>query len=193
MTQMKLSYLVAKTQLGQKEISGSKDNPKIVEYHDATTLKATDDETPWCASFVNWCLIIAAILMNPGLAEKLLKNARYSDREIAAFFESAVKVAQQLGFPVGPILARANTGTNVRLGTRSALARSFAIFADKATDPKEGDIVVFARGSDGVSGHVAYLVKRGVTFCNVLGGNQSNQVCYSDYARARVLSYRTEG
>jgi uncharacterized protein (TIGR02594 family) len=41
-------------ELGQKEISGSKDNPRIVHYHSFTTLGAEDDETPWCASFVRF-------------------------------------------------------------------------------------------------------------------------------------------
>jgi uncharacterized protein (TIGR02594 family) len=41
---------------GVDEIRGSRDNPRIVEYHQSTTLKATDDETPWCSSFVNWCV-----------------------------------------------------------------------------------------------------------------------------------------
>lgn len=31
-------------------------NNRIVEYHRTTSLKATDDETPWCSSFVNWVL-----------------------------------------------------------------------------------------------------------------------------------------
>jgi uncharacterized protein (TIGR02594 family) len=46
---------------GVKEIPGQQDNPRIVEYHSTTTLKATDDETPWCSSFVNWCLWKAGI------------------------------------------------------------------------------------------------------------------------------------
>lgn len=32
-------------------------NQRIVEYHQTTTLKATDDETFWCSSFVNWVMI----------------------------------------------------------------------------------------------------------------------------------------
>lgn len=32
-------------------------NSRIVEYHQTTTLKATDDETPWCSSFVNWVMV----------------------------------------------------------------------------------------------------------------------------------------
>ena len=31
-------------------------NGRIVEYHQTTTLKATDDETAWCSSFVNWVM-----------------------------------------------------------------------------------------------------------------------------------------
>jgi uncharacterized protein (TIGR02594 family) len=46
---------IAKSQLGQKEIRGSKDNPQIVEYFKATSYKADDDETPWCAAFISWC------------------------------------------------------------------------------------------------------------------------------------------
>lgn len=42
----------AQGELGQSEISGSKDNARIVYYHGFTTLKATDDETPWCSSFM---------------------------------------------------------------------------------------------------------------------------------------------
>lgn len=44
---------------GVEEIAGATDNPRIVEYHQATSLRATDDETPWCSSFVNWCMMKA--------------------------------------------------------------------------------------------------------------------------------------
>lgn len=57
-------YRIALLELGQKEVSGSKSNPKIIEYHKQTSLKAKDDETPWCASFVNWCLGRAGIKGN---------------------------------------------------------------------------------------------------------------------------------
>ena len=29
-------------------------NPRIVEYHSHTSLKAPDDAVPWCSSFMNW-------------------------------------------------------------------------------------------------------------------------------------------
>lgn len=38
---------------GILEIAGKAlNNPRIVWYHAFTTLKATDDETPWCSSFM---------------------------------------------------------------------------------------------------------------------------------------------
>ncbi len=46
---------VARKEIGVCEISGSKSNPRIIEYDQATVLKATNDETPWCSAFVNWC------------------------------------------------------------------------------------------------------------------------------------------
>lgn len=54
-------FSAAVGELGEREIPGSDHNPKIVEYHQTTTLKATDDETPWCSSFVNWCIKEAGI------------------------------------------------------------------------------------------------------------------------------------
>lgn len=48
-------YSMAVGELGVKEIRGRKHNERVVEYHQSCTLKATDDETPWCSAFVNWC------------------------------------------------------------------------------------------------------------------------------------------
>lgn len=51
----------AKSMIGIKEYAGKENNPKIVAMHATTLLAAKDDETPWCSSFVNWCLIMAGI------------------------------------------------------------------------------------------------------------------------------------
>ena len=53
--------VVARGELGVKEIYGGGDNPRIVEYHQTCSLKATDDETPWCSAFINWCVIQAGL------------------------------------------------------------------------------------------------------------------------------------
>jgi uncharacterized protein (TIGR02594 family) len=50
---------IALKELGVKEYPGQPDNPRIVEYLKTTTLGSPDnsnDETPWCSSFVNWCM-----------------------------------------------------------------------------------------------------------------------------------------
>jgi uncharacterized protein (TIGR02594 family) len=51
-------YEVAKHEMamGVDDISGLEDNPRIVAYHQTTTLGADYDEMPWCSSFVNWCV-----------------------------------------------------------------------------------------------------------------------------------------
>lgn len=50
--------------LGTAEIVGDKDNPDIVEFHQATGLKAQDDETAWCGAFVAWSLQKAKVPYN---------------------------------------------------------------------------------------------------------------------------------
>jgi uncharacterized protein (TIGR02594 family) len=54
-------YQIAMAELGQQETAGTAHNPRIVEYHQATGLRAQDDETPWCGAFVAWCLNAADI------------------------------------------------------------------------------------------------------------------------------------
>ena len=41
---------------GIKEMAGALHDPRILEYHATTTLKATTDEVAWCAAFVGWAL-----------------------------------------------------------------------------------------------------------------------------------------
>lgn len=51
-------------QLNIKELPGpEKNNPRIVWYHSFTTLKASDDETPWCSAFM-----CAAAVMGGGFS-----------------------------------------------------------------------------------------------------------------------------
>ena len=47
---------IARGETGQREVAGSRHNARIVAYHQTTSLRARSDETPWCASFVNWSL-----------------------------------------------------------------------------------------------------------------------------------------
>lgn len=56
-------YRVARSEMdsGVREIVGEKNNPRIVEYHKATDLNASDDETAWCSAFVNWCMLTVGV------------------------------------------------------------------------------------------------------------------------------------
>lgn len=54
---------IAMGELGVSEFPGpDQHNPRILEYHQATSLRATADEVPWCAAFVNWVLSKAGIV-----------------------------------------------------------------------------------------------------------------------------------
>lgn len=53
---------IAEGELEVSEIAGPGNNPRILEYHKSTTLKATQDAIPWCAAFVCWCLEQAGIM-----------------------------------------------------------------------------------------------------------------------------------
>ena len=50
---------IARSKLGEAEISGPDANPEILEFLSSTTLDGPDkesDETAWCSAFVNWCV-----------------------------------------------------------------------------------------------------------------------------------------
>jgi uncharacterized protein (TIGR02594 family) len=65
---------IAINELGTKEVVGDKHNPRILEYHKATNLKATTDEVPYCSSFVNWCMKQCGIVgTNSAAARSWLK------------------------------------------------------------------------------------------------------------------------
>lgn len=48
--------LIARAEIGTKELPGKADNPRIVEYLATTRLPDAmhHDETPWCSAFCNW-------------------------------------------------------------------------------------------------------------------------------------------
>lgn len=50
-------FEIALKEYGSKEIKGTIHNPEILKYSKDINLKwVKDDETAWCAIFVNWCL-----------------------------------------------------------------------------------------------------------------------------------------
>lgn len=79
-------------------------------------------------------------------------------------------------------------------GTSALNARSFLKYGTKVNpdDAEYGDIVIFTRGSNSWMGHVSYFVEwdEDNNTVIVLGGNQSDMVCYSHYAQSRIIGIR---
>lgn len=75
-------------------------------------------------------------------------------------------------------------------GTRDAMARSWLKWGRAIKDPRPSDIVIFSRGFDGISGHVAFVYEWHNSFMKCLGGNQHDKVCIEIYTKSRVLGYR---
>lgn len=50
---------IVKNEIGVKEVPGSGNNPRVLEYHASTNLDkdyAGKDSTSWCSSFANWVI-----------------------------------------------------------------------------------------------------------------------------------------
>ncbi len=79
-------------------------------------------------------------------------------------------------------------------GTGKLNARSFLKYGTEVelSDIKSGDIVVFERGNNGWSGHVAYFVNHSDQegYIKVLGGNQNDKVTQSLYPTDKILGVR---
>lgn len=52
---------MAELNRGVKEIPGAENNPRILEYHQAVSLKAGNEEVAWCSAFANWVMKQAGI------------------------------------------------------------------------------------------------------------------------------------
>ena len=129
---------IAEKEIGVIEIEGNKNNPRVIEYHQTTTLKAKEDSVPWCSSFVNWCITQAGIQ-----------------------------------------------------GTNKANARSWLSWGKSIKEkPEIGCVVVFSRGSNPASGHVAFFLRETEKYVEVLGGNQGDCVCVSKFSKSTLLDYR---
>ncbi len=129
---------IAAAEIGQREIVGERHNARIIEYHGSTGLRATTDEVPWCASFVNWCV-------------------------------------RQAGLR----------------GSNSALASRWLSWGEECTEPRAGAVAVIYNASAANSAlsrtgnHVGFLLRQTEQHFVLLGGNQSNRVRVSSFARAQ--------
>ncbi len=70
-------------------------------------------------------------------------------------------------------------------------ARSYLKIGHRTESPRVGDIVVLWRVKEnGPYGHVGFYVNEDANYIYILGGNQSNKVKVSAYAKGRLLQYR---
>lgn len=76
--------------------------------------------------------------------------------------------------------------------TRSAAARSWLKWGKPIDIPRQGCIVVFARGNNPAAGHVGLYAGPGKTsmHCMLVSGNIGNKVIKTDYSLRRLLGYR---
>lgn len=77
--------------------------------------------------------------------------------------------------------------------SRKLNARSYLTWGEKVTgieQAREGDIIVFTRGSSSWQGHVAFFLKAAGNLVEVLGGNQSNAVTVARYSKTKILGIR---
>lgn len=186
MNQLETAYQIARLEIGTKEMSGLAHEKRILEYHQATTLKAQADETPWCASFINWCLIMAGFSCDISVMSIMLKDSGYSDDQVEILLDSFARIKWE-----GVTADRFKTSEPIFVPTKSALARHFLLWGKPIDSPKVGDLVILKRGKDPVAGHVGFFVSGNPFVTKVLGGNQSDQVKESRFFTKDILGYRT--
>lgn len=174
-------YEIAEKELGQKEDFFG-ENPKIIEYHDATTLSANRDEVPWCASFVNWVLFI--FLMRyfwPSFREFIQKIPANIRRNLVDVITTRGNEVQIVNADYDPDW----------LPTFSAGAHSFLTWGYKLKTPVKGCIVVMRRlPNPDTDRHVGIFDHISGSHIYLLGGNQGNAVNIRAHRLDWVLEYR---
>jgi len=186
MDQQRLVYMIAQHELklGVKETPGKASNPRIELYHLCSLLRNTTDDVPWCASAMNFCHIMAALILNPELSERDLLKARYREDEIFKMKVEAAIIGAKLGIEPSVELHKVYD-----LGTHMATARSF-LNNGIVSLGEVGDTCILSRTNNPAQGHVGILIEKNFGFVKLLGGNQKDMWCIESYSRCRVLGYR---
>lgn len=106
------------------EFPGPANNPRIVLYHSTTTGGGAPDETPWCSSFVNYCVEQAGFIGTDSKAARSWHDTDWGRVVTAAPAEGDVVVwrrvgAGQNGGHVGFFISRDDSGITVLGGNQS--------------------------------------------------------------------------
>ncbi len=86
---------VALKEVGVHEIRGGKHSTRVLEYH-STTGKYSNDEVPWCGSFVNWVLLQAGFSKTVAYAERAKSWAEFG-KEVDSPLIGAIAVKSRKG------------------------------------------------------------------------------------------------
>lgn len=154
---------VAKAAIGTAEIPGAKHNPTVLGYLQRFAAWVRDDETPWCAAFVGWCLEEAGYISARSLA--------------ARSYLKWGEAAQSDGL-VNP-LARASA-PRMPYGTIVVMERPGSSWA--------GHVGFYVGPMD--MGRNPFLMAARGPHIYVLGGNQDNRVCVRAFELSRVIGWR---
>lgn len=73
-----------------------------------------------------------------------------------------------------------------RPGTGSAMAKSFANYGRRVSNPRPGDIAVLSRKG---GGHVGYVISVSGNKVKLISGNHSRKVGIGTYPRSRVIAF----
>jgi uncharacterized protein (TIGR02594 family) len=78
---MNVPFYIGFLEFGIKGIAGAAHNPEVQKYFKDSGFKwVTDDETAWCAAFINWCLAKAGLHTSNSLgARSFLKYGVSTD------------------------------------------------------------------------------------------------------------------
>lgn len=95
--------VAARQQIGQAEIHGRKNNPRILQWWTAIRAPFTDDETPWCAAFVGGMLESVGIRSSRSAAARSYEKwgIPLKNPAIGAIVTFSRKGGGHVGFVVG--------------------------------------------------------------------------------------------
>ena len=151
---------IALAEVGQEEVAGAASNPRIVEYHQSTKLKATDDDVPWCAAFVNWVLMKAGLPVTKSAAALSfldwgikVKTPKYGDLVVFDYGHGRGHVGFYVGEREGKISVlggNQDDSVNVKLFTLSSYDieyRRLKTMGDSTTVVAAATVAVVQAGS----------------------------------------------
>lgn len=91
---------IAQAEIGQAEIEGDGNNPRIETYHATTHGGASSDSVPWCSSFVNFCVSNAGL---PGTDSKMARSWMNWGRDAARLTPGCIVILKRGAPPLGHV------------------------------------------------------------------------------------------